>query len=241
MPATSPPDERPPVPRLDAPGGQRVADAGAAVSTRAARAVERSLARKRRKYSDEVERLVAAAFRAMQARDTIDPTVGDILAEAGLSTTAFYRHFPAKDDLLLTLLEHAGATTRSYLDHLLAREADAAARIEAWVRGMFDLVRTDELVAANRPVVLAHARLVERFPDEIWRNTAALVAPLAEAITAARAHRGLPAGDPSVDARLTHRLVYGMIGDLAAARRTPEPAEIDAVVSYTSRALLDQA
>jgi AcrR family transcriptional regulator len=205
-----------------------------------ARAVERSLAARRRRYADEVDRLVAAAFAAMRERDTIDPTVGEILAGAGLSTTAFYRHFPTKDDLLLTLLENAGATTRSYLDHLLDREADPARRIETWVRGMFDLVRSDELVAANRPVLLAHARLVERFPAEIARNTAALVAPLAEAIADARARRGQPAGNPPVDARLTHRLVYGVIGDLAAERRTPKPAEVDAVASYATRALLDR-
>jgi AcrR family transcriptional regulator len=232
-----------PAPRLDVPSTQAVAQPGSAPVGEAigsGRAVERALARKRRKYADEVDRLVAAAFRAMRASDTIDPTVGEILAEAGLSTAAFYRHFPAKDDLLLTLLEHAGATTRSYLDHLLARETDPGERIATWVRGMFDLVRSDELVAANRPVLLAHARLVERFPTEIADNTAALVAPLAAAIAEARASRDLPAGEPQVDALLTHRLVYGGIGDRAAERRPAATTEIDAVVSYTVRALLDR-
>jgi AcrR family transcriptional regulator len=232
-----------PAPRLDVPAGRDRAtttdEAGTGEATASARAVERALARKRQKYADEVDRLVAAAFRAMQARETIDPTVGDILAEAGLSTAAFYRHFPTKDDLLLTLLEHAGATTGSYLDHLLARADGPTEHIAAWVRGMFDLVRTEELLAANRPVLLAHARLVERFPDEIARNTRALVAPLAEAIAAARASRGLPAGDAAIDALLTHRLVYGVIADHAAERRTPDPAEVEAVVSYALRALLD--
>ena len=233
-----------PVPRLDRPAGSAVEPVGGPdvdATTGSDRAVERALARKRRKYADEVDRLVAAAFRAMRSRDTIEPTVGEILADAGLSTAAFYRHFPAKDDLLLTLLEHAGATTRSYIDHVLAREDDPADRIATWVRGMFDLVRTDELVAANRPVLLAHARLVERFPAEIARNTAALVAPLADAVAEARTARGGPRGDPTTDALLTHRLVYGVIGDRAAERRTPDPVEVDAVVSYVLRALLDRA
>jgi AcrR family transcriptional regulator len=224
-----------PVPRLDAP----TRDARAAPTTAGpGRAIERALARKREKYAAEVDRLIAATFRAMQANDTIDPKVSDILTGAGLSTTAFYRHFPTKDDLLLALLEHAGATTGSYLAHAVARETEPVVRIGAWVRAMFDLIRTDDLVAANRPVLLAHARLVERFPAEIARNTGTLVGPLADAIAAARGERGRPAADVTTDARLTHRLVYGLITDRAAERRTADPAEVDATVTYAVNALL---
>jgi AcrR family transcriptional regulator len=208
------------------------ADAGAP------RGVERALARKRRKYEDEVERLVAAALAVMRLRDTADPTVTDILAEAGLSTAAFYRHFPGKDDLLLALLQHAGATTRSYLDHRMARHADPVDRIAAWVRGMFDLLRTDDHVLGNRPFLLAHPRLVERFPAEIGGMVDELVAPLAAAIAEARAANGLQPTDHLTDARLVHHQVYGVLVDRAAVRRTSERREVDAVVDYTHRAVL---
>jgi AcrR family transcriptional regulator len=202
------------------------------------RGVERALARKRQKYEDEVDRLVAAALVVMRARDTADPTVTDILAEAGLSTAAFYRHFPGKDDLLLALLQHAGATTRSYLDHRLARHADPVERIAAWVRGMFDLLRTPDHVLGNRPFLLAHPRLVERFPAEIARMTGELVEPLAAAIADARAGHGLEPTDHRTDARLVHHQVYGVLVDRAAERRTSDRREVDAVVDYTLRAVL---
>jgi AcrR family transcriptional regulator len=200
--------------------------------------VERALARKRRKYEDEVDRLVAAALVVMRARDTADPTVTDILAEAGLSTAAFYRHFPGKDDLLLALLQHAGTTTRSYLDHRLARHTDPVERIAAWVRGMFDLLRTPDHVQANRPFLLAHPRLVERFPAQIAHMTGELVEPLAEAIAAARVAHGLEPTDHDTDARLVHHQVYGVLGDRAAERRTSDRREVEAVVDYTLRAVL---
>jgi AcrR family transcriptional regulator len=204
----------------------------------APRGVERALARKRRKYEDEVERLVAAALAVMRARDTADPTVTDILAEAGLSTAAFYRHFPGKDDLLLALLQHAGATTRSYLHHRMARHADPVDRIAAWVRGMFDLLRTDDHVTGNRPFLLAHPRLVERFPVEVAGMVGELVAPLAAAIAEARAAHGLEPTDHLTDARLVHHQVYGVLVDRAAERRTSDRREIDAVIDYTHRAVL---
>lgn len=230
-------------PRLDVPPADLDDGAEAPPSDASGprRAVERALTRKRRKYADDVNRLVAAAFQVMRSNDTIDPKVSDILAEAGLSTTAFYRHFRTKDDLFLALLEHAGATTRSYLAHLLDGETDPVARISLWVRGMFDLIRTDALVAANRSLILAHGRLVERYTSDIARNTAALVAPLAGAVADARAAAGIPAGEPVTDALLTHRLVYGVIADHAAERRTADPREVDAVVSYALRALLGDA
>ena len=66
------------------------------------RGVERALARRRRRYEDEVERLLDAALQVMRERDTANPSVTDILTVSGLSTSAFYRHFPTKDDLLVT-------------------------------------------------------------------------------------------------------------------------------------------
>jgi AcrR family transcriptional regulator len=206
-----------------------------------ARGVERALARQRRKYEQEVERLVDATFRVMRRRDTADPTVTDILVEAGMSTTAFYRHFPTKDDLLLTLLERAHDVTRAHLDELLAARSEPSDRIVAWVRGMFDLLRTDELVAANRPFLLAHPRLLERFPAEIGAGVDALVEPLARAIAEARAAAGVAPGDAATDARLVHHQVFGMLIDAAALRQTSDPSIVDAVASYTLRATLGTA
>jgi len=204
----------------------------------ATRGAERALDGRRRKYEAEVERLVGAAFAVMRAKGTASPTVADILAEAGLSTATFYRHFPTKDDLLVTLLERAHERTRAHLEALLAAEARPADRVTAWVRGLFDLLGTDARVAANRPFLLAHPRLLERFPDEIGAGIDGLVALLADAVAAARLEAGLPPGDAAGDARLAYHQVFGMLVDRAALHRRSEAATVAAVADYTLRAVL---
>jgi AcrR family transcriptional regulator len=209
------------------------------VATRAtARPVERTLARRREKYQGEVDRLVDAAVAVMRDRGTADPTVSDILAEAGLSTTAFYRHFPTKDDLFLTLLLHAGETCRSYVEHRMASAGGPVPRIVVWVESMFDLLRTPAALAANRPFFLAHTRLTERFPDELDANLDLLVEPLAAAIGDARAHAGLTEVDARRDALAVHQQVYGALTERAARRQLTDPSEVDAVVDFCLRAVL---
>jgi AcrR family transcriptional regulator len=185
-----------------------------------------------------LEKLLAATFRVMRDRDTANPSVADILTESGLSTTAFYRHFPTKDDLLLTLLERAHGLTYAHIDARLAATADPTERISEWVRAMFDLLRTDELVTANRPFLLAHPRLLEQFPTEISAGFDRLLAPLTAAIRAAKKATGLPAGSAPQEARLAMHQVFGMLIDLAALRSPADPRTVNAVAAYTLRAVL---
>lgn len=201
-----------------------------------ARGVERALARQRQKYQDEIERLIEAAFAVMRTRDTAAPTVNEILAEAGMSTTALYRHFPSKDDLLLTLLERAHINTRAHLRELLDSQPDPERKIGAWIRGMFDFLRTPELVAANRPLLLAHPHLLEQFPAEINGWAAALTELLADAIAEARTASGLAPDAAAADAPLVYAQVYGILIDRAAERRTVDADTIEQVTDFILRA-----
>ncbi len=218
-----------------APGGAEVAPGGVEV---APRGVERALARQRHRYVEELERLLDATFQVMRERDTANPSVSDILAASGLSTTAFYRHFPTKDDLLVMMLQRARDLTHQHLAERMAAQRDPVRRIGEWIRAMFDLLRTDELVFANRPFLLAHPRLLERFPVEIGAGFDALLVPLTEAVTDARRDAGLPTDSAAADARLAMRHVFGMLVDQAALRQRSDPATVEHVISYTCRAVL---
>jgi AcrR family transcriptional regulator len=218
--------------------GERIVLVVTASADLAPRGVERALARQRGRYEQELDKLLTATFRVMRDRDTANPSVADILTESGLSTTAFYRHFPTKDDLLLTLLERAHELTYAHIEARLAAAADPTEKISEWVRAMFDLLRTDDLVTANRPFLLAHPRLLERFPTEISAGFDRLLAPLTAAIRAAKKAAGLPAGSAAEDARLAMHQVFGMLIDLAALRRPADPRVAKAVASYTLRAAL---
>jgi len=209
--------------------------------TPAPRGVERALAPRRQRYEQEVERLIEAALQVMRERDTANPGVTEILAVSGLSTTAFYRHFPTKDDLLLALLERAHVRTRDHLLQRLSACPDPGDRVAEWVRAMFSLLRTDELVAANRPFLLAHPRLLERFPAEITAGFDGLVTPLAEAISEARRAAGADDSAAGDDARLAMQHVFGILIDRAALRLRSGPEVVEQVVAYTRRAVLPPA
>jgi AcrR family transcriptional regulator len=195
--------------------------------------VERALEPRRRRYQAEFDQLVGAARTVMCEQGTVDATISQILSEAGLSTNAFYRHFPTKDDLLLELVSQAGANTRSFLEHRLAPHERPTDRIRAWIAGMLSLIGTQAALRANRPFLLAHPRLVERFPEDIETNIARLIVPLAAAI----AELPEPPNDPTDDARLIHHQVFGILLDRAARNERRDRAEVERVTDYTLRAL----
>ncbi|HEX7132045.1 MAG TPA: TetR/AcrR family transcriptional regulator [Iamia sp.] len=202
------------------------------MSPAATRGVERALAPHRERYEAEVELLVRAAFAVIRRTGSASPTVAEILAEAGLSTTAFYRHFPTKDDLLVTLLERAHERTGQHIARAVETAPDPAARVDAWITALFDMVATRRDVRANRPFLLAHPRLLERYPDEIGAGIDRLVAGLAELLEAA----GAEGIDPAVTARLTYHLVFGYLVDRAALDAPVDPATVAAVCAHTRAA-----
>ena len=202
------------------------------------RGVEYALARRRARYEDEVSRLLETTLAVMREHETADPTVSEILQRSGLSTAAFYRHFPTKDDLLVALLDQAHNLTATHIEQRLGSATDPLTRIERWIRAMFDLVRTGDSLAANRPLLLAHPRLLQQFPHEISTGFGVLARPLQAAIAEARQAAGLSAGDPALDSRLALNQVFGILVDAAAMAAPPSADVIDGVVSYTLRAVL---
>jgi AcrR family transcriptional regulator len=63
----------------------------------------------------EEELLIAATWTVAARIGSFEPSVRDILQEAGISTKAFYRHFRSKDELLLVALEAGSVTLAEYI------------------------------------------------------------------------------------------------------------------------------
>jgi AcrR family transcriptional regulator len=60
---------------------------------RAMRSADRAIERRRAVYEEEVRKLVSAGFAVVRETGRLEPKVGEVVAEAGLSNQTFYRHF----------------------------------------------------------------------------------------------------------------------------------------------------
>ena len=90
-----------------------------------------------RRFDAETERrlLMDAAIRVMTGSDYLDVTVADVLAEAGLSTRSFYRHFETKEALLIALMGRDAAAVGHLLDRAVDRAGDPVGAVTAWLDG----------------------------------------------------------------------------------------------------------
>jgi AcrR family transcriptional regulator len=165
--------------------------------------------------ADELRLLFDAALVVMERNGYADATVADILAEAGLSTRSFYRHFESKDHLLCALYrrEADGAAER-----LVARVCAAAtplAALDSWIEEVMSL-GYDERKAA-RVAVLASpgAMRAEGYADETAHAIKLQTAPLEELLAAGLRDGTFALADPAADAQLVQSVVW------TAARLNP--------------------
>jgi AcrR family transcriptional regulator len=195
-------------------------------SAAAARLAERAVARRGLAADDEVRRLVDAGREAMARAGTrARPRVADIVAAAGLSNDAFYRHFRSKDDLVAAILEDGTERLASYLAHQMGKEADPAAQVRRWVEGVLAQA-VDEDAAATTLAVLWNGGSLAEGPTA-GRPSAS--APLARLLVEPLTALGSPA--PELDAALVGHAVVGRLSDHLWARSRPDDAEVHAVAT----------
>ncbi len=191
---------------------------------------ERSLQGRADAYAEEVRRLIDAAYAVMRDTGAIDPRVSDIVAAAGLSNQAFYRHFRGKDELLLAILDDGQRRLVGTLERRMARFEPGGARVRAWVEVILEQARNPEAAANTRPFAINGARLADRFPAETARQREQLVVPLREAVRDA-------GSDPSTDADAIYHLAMGRMQDALVRGEVPSRDEVDRLSDFVSRAL----
>ena len=203
--------------------GINVPDSPSAASA-ADRAVERSLARRRAAYADEIERLVSAAFTLIRERGELEPRVGEIVAAAGLSNQAFYKHFRSKHELLVAVLDAGIERLAAYLVHRMEGAEDPVAAIREWLRGMLQQALDADAAEATRPFALARGRLAEAFPAEVALSERRLTEPLRDAIEAACETGRLASSEPAQDAEALYHLAMGWLEARLQGAERPDPA-----------------
>jgi AcrR family transcriptional regulator len=194
--------------------------------TVADRIVRRSLAKRESEYASEVRRLLDAALSLMRTCGTSSrPRVADIVAAAGLSNDAFYRHFRSKDALVTAILEDGSERLCSYLSHQMAKETTPEAKVRRWVEGV--LSQADGDIAATTLAVL-------------WNGSSAgggvaagrhfASGPLASLLYEPFAELG--SDRVELDAALAAHATLGMLSDCLWEQVEPTTAEVERVTGF---------
>jgi AcrR family transcriptional regulator len=196
----------------------------------ATRIANRSRARRAPDYPAEVRRLLDAGREVMRRAGTSSrPRVADIVAEAGLSNDAFYRHFTTKDALVAAILEDGTERLRSYLQHQMAKEPTPEGQVRRWVTGVLAQGADPDVASATLAVLWNAGGLVPGAALSDPSGVAPLVVLLREPLaTLGREH-------PSLDASLAGHAVVGRLSDHLWAGTRPSPEETEHLVEFCLR------
>lgn len=157
----------------------------------ASRIAQRTLAKREAGYASEVRRLLDAALEVMrQGGMAARPRVADIVAAAGLSNDAFYRHFPSKDALVAALLEDGAQRLARYVARQMSKETSPEGQVRRWVEGM--LSQTREEIAATTLAMLWNGGSIG---ETVAGGRHSATAPLAALLRDPFARLGSPSPD----------------------------------------------
>ncbi len=190
----------------------------------ASRIAQQTLARRGAEYAGEVRRLLDAALEVIRQYGTTSrPRVADIVAAAGLSNDAFYRHFPSMDALVAALLEDGTERLAGYLRHQMDKETSPEEQVRRWVEGV--LSQTKKEIAAPTLAVLWNGRSVGT--SRPHDASASLALLLHEPFAA------LGCTDPELFASLVSHAALGKVAEDLWAERTPTRGEVARIVAFS--------
>lgn len=198
----------------------------------AVRSVERTLASRYSTYINEVQRLIDAGRTVMEREQTLNPRVSDIVAEAGLSNQAFYRHFRSKSELMLAILDANARQMAGYLEARMAKEPSGVAKIRAWVEGTLAQTVMDRAASISRGVMLSTLELRAEYPQESDRPAAVVRRPLIEAVRLAEEQGEITTPDAEVAAAMVFRLTMDLMENWLFTRQVPSRAEVEALEHF---------
>jgi AcrR family transcriptional regulator len=182
-------------------------------------------------YTDEVRRLLDAAFSVMRRTGSVSPRVSEIVGEAGLSNQAFYRHFSSKDELLVAVLDDGLQQLVDYLGHVMGKADTPLGRVRRWVEGILAQAVDAQAASSTRPFVVNSLRLRDQFRDEVQRSDERLKAPLRAALAE------VPTADPARDTEAIYQLAMGRMHSFVLQGERPARRDVEHIVEFAIRGL----
>ena len=192
---------------------------------------------RRYEAAEEIQLIFDAAFEVMRRNDYQDVTVADILAEAGMSTRSFYRHFASKDELLCAMYRRDAERAADRLTSRVQRATSPQEKLETWV----DEILSFGFVSARarRAAVLGSpgAMRAEGSSEEARYAGDLLTAPLSSILEEGKRDGTFPSAQASTDARMITAITLDAAGLNAAGVRQTRPEARRAVLDFCRRAL----
>lgn len=199
------------------------------------RIARRALARRADQYADEVRALLDAARAVMRRCGTsARPRVADIVAAAGLSNEAFYRHFRSKDALVAAIMEDGTERLCGYIAHRMAKEPTPEGQVRSWVEGVLSQAR-DADTAATTLAVMWNAQSVG---EGFLAGPPSATGLLADLLGAPYARLGSAA--PDLDASLAAHAAVGRLADHLWRRTPPTDGDVDHLTRFCLRTVTPQ-
>jgi AcrR family transcriptional regulator len=189
----------------------------------------RSVADRMNLATEEVTRLLAATYAVIERTGSTEVSLRAIIRESGLSNQTFYRHFGAKDDLLVTLIVHSRQRRAEDLRGRVEAAEDPEAAVAAWVRGLLRTAYDPTGAARARPFLVALPRLTASYPDRIRRSRETLTRPLLSVLP--------PGPDVRAQAMTTFEVTFATLSRHILSGTAPSDVEMTALIGYITRAL----
>lgn len=162
-----------------------------------------------RRFDEATERTLVldAGLRVIQRNGYAEATLVDIVAEAGLSRRALYRHFDSKDAVLVGIVDREAALVTDGLRRAVDRAPSGVAALEAWTATFLGLF-IDPPKRARADVLASEAvRRAAGFSTALQRMDQQHAAPLADAIRRGVTEGTITSDDPDRDAAVVHAVV----------------------------------
>lgn len=188
-----------------------------------------------RLFDDETERrmVLDAAVRVMTQSGYAAMSVGAILAEAGLSTSSFYRHFRSKDDLAEALIRRDVSLARRTIERkVAATEDDPVVRLDVWLDALLDIFYDSS--SAKRVTVLSTAEILSssRMDGVKAEMKWMLAEPLADVLRDGHRRGVLFSPTPNADALSAAALISSAVASAQAF-----PSDRNAAKAHVTRFL----
>jgi AcrR family transcriptional regulator len=185
---------------------------------------------------EELQIILDAAFEVMRRNGFEALTVSDILAEASVSTRAFYRHFASKDELLQAMFRRDAERFAAAVAARVGRAPTPRAALETWIDEIlgFGLGRP----RARRAAVLGSRAAMRSLPPEELRGALdRLIEPLTAVLSAGAADGTFTADEPAQDAFLVSAMTWETSSRMAGAAVRDRDALRAALLAFVGRAL----